>query len=91
MLPFVCQPMLAHIVSVLLANVCVWLWQAWYNAKHPFIYLPVTVFELITGGALKKIGKFDDQADASAAAGISGKPQKNGRTKYNAVATQLMH
>jgi hypothetical protein len=58
--------------------------------KYKKKLLPVAVFELIQGGALQKIGKFDDQADASAAAGITGKPQKNGRTKYNAVATQLM-
>ena len=53
--------------------------------------LPVTVFELITGGALQKIGEFDNQAEASAAAGIPGKTQKNGLTVYHAVRHQLMH
>jgi hypothetical protein len=52
--------------------------------------LPVAVFELITGGALQKIGEFDNQAEASAAAGISGSHQKNGLTVYNAVCNQLM-
>ena len=50
----------------------------------------MTVFELITGGALQKIGEFDNQAEASAAAGISGKPPKNGLTIYHAVCCQLM-
>ena len=49
----------------------------------------MTVFELITGGALQKIGEFDNQAEASAAAGISGKLQKNGFMQYSAVRNQL--
>jgi hypothetical protein len=53
--------------------------------------LPVTVFELITGGALQKIGEFDNQAEASAAAGIPGKTQKNGLTAYHAVSRQLTY
>jgi hypothetical protein len=68
-------------------------WQAWHKAtsgkKYKIKLLPVTVFELITGGALQKIGEFDQQADASAAAGIPGRPQKNGRTAYHAVRKQL--
>jgi hypothetical protein len=38
-------------------------WQAWHRAssgkKYKKKVLPVTVFELITGGALQKIGEFD--------------------------------
>jgi hypothetical protein len=44
--------------------------------KYKKKLLPVAVFELITGGALQKIGEFNNQAEASAAAGISGKTQK---------------
>ena len=58
--------------------------------KYKNKLLPVTVFELITGGALQKIGEFDDQAEASAAAGIPGRTQKNGLTVYNSVCGQLM-
>jgi hypothetical protein len=48
-------------------------WQAWHKAssgkKYKKKVLPVTAFELITGGALQKIGEFDshNQAEASAA------------------------
>jgi hypothetical protein len=81
---------------------CVWLWQAWYKAqlvrnvrksgtKYQKKMLPITAFKLITGGALQKIGEFDNQAEASAAAGISGNSaQKNGVTVYTAVCNQLM-
>jgi hypothetical protein len=69
-------------------------WQAWHRAasgkKYKKSFTPVTVFELITGGALQKIGEFDTQAEASAAAGISGKLQKNGLT-YRAVRYQLTY
>jgi hypothetical protein len=68
-------------------------WRAWHKAtsgkKYNFFLVPVTVFELITGGALQKIGEFDNQAEASAAAGISGNPQKNGKTAYPVVQNQL--
>ena len=46
---------------------CVWLWQAWHTAtsgrktKYKKKLVPVTAFELITGGALQKIGEFDNQ------------------------------
>jgi hypothetical protein len=72
-------------------------WQAWHKAtagktlgkKYKKKLVPVTVFKLITGGALQKIGEFDNQAEASAAAGISGQLQKNGLTVYRAVRDQL--
>jgi hypothetical protein len=44
-----------------------------YNKKS---LLPVTAFQLITGGALQKIGEFDNQAEASAAAGMPGQLKK---------------
>ena len=78
---------------------CVWLWryvwQAWHKAssgkKYKKSFTPVAVFELITGGALQKIGEFDTQADASAAAGISGQLRKSALMQYNVVRNQLMH
>jgi hypothetical protein len=51
----------------------------------------VTVFQLITGGALQKIGEFDNQAEASAAAGIPGQLQKHGQTVYRVVLQQLQN
>jgi hypothetical protein len=33
---------------------------------------PITVFQVITGGALQTIGEFNTMAEASAAAGIQG-------------------
>jgi hypothetical protein len=45
--------------------------------------VPVAVFQLITGGALQKIGEFDNADEASAAAGIR-KDKKN-----RVVVTQL--
>jgi hypothetical protein len=70
-------------------------WQAWHKAasgkKYQKSFTPVAVFELITGGALQKIGEFDTQAEASAAAGISGKLQKSGFMQYSAVRNQLKH
>jgi hypothetical protein len=48
-----------------------------------------TVFQVITGGALQTIGKFDNTAEASAAAGILGRPHKNGSIEYKVVSHQL--
>ena len=73
---------------------CVWLWQAWYKAnsasrvaeearrigtKYKRKLEPVTVFQVIAGGALQAIGEFDNMAEASAAAGILGQPQNTRR------------
>jgi hypothetical protein len=105
MLPFVYQPMPDAYSVCFFLQMCVWLWryvwQAWNKAssgkKYKKKLLPVTVFELITGtgtacdGALQMIGEFDDQADASAAAEIPGKTQKNGLAVYQTVRRQLMH
>jgi hypothetical protein len=58
--------------------------------KYKKKLVPVTVYELTTtGGALQTIGEFDNQAEASAAAGIPGQLQKNGLTVYHAVRCQL--
>jgi hypothetical protein len=66
---------------------CVWFWKAWHEARKHYKkkLVPVTVYKLTTGGALQRIGEFDNQAEASAAAGIPGKLQKNGLTQYNVV------
>jgi hypothetical protein len=53
---------------------------------------PVTAFQVITGGALQKIGEFDNADEASAAAGIPGRLHKNGsvqREGGNVVRVQL--
>jgi hypothetical protein len=49
---------------------------------------PVTVFQVITGGALQKIGEFDNADEASAAAGILGRPHKNGSLTYPVVVSE---
>jgi hypothetical protein len=59
------------------------------GTKYKNCVVPVTVFQVITGGALQKIGEFDNQVEASAAAGIPGQLQKNGLTACNVVRTQL--
>jgi hypothetical protein len=59
------------------------------GAKYIFFLVHVTAFQLITGGALQKIGEFDNQAEASAAAGIPGQQQKNGKTVCHVVQHQL--
>jgi hypothetical protein len=90
----VCVPTDADAQCLCFLRMCVWLWQAWYKAnsasrvaeearrigtKYKRKLEPVTVFQVITGGALQAIGEFDNMAKASAAAGILGQPQNTRR------------
>ena len=77
--------MLLAILCVVVAGVAQG--YVWQEVQKKLV--PVTVYKLTTGGALQRIGEFDNQAEASAAAGIPGKLQKNGLTLYTVVRDQL--
>jgi hypothetical protein len=94
MLPFVYQPMLTHSACASCDSVCGCGRRGTGRSlarSTKTNLVPVTAFQQITGGALQKIGEFDNQAEASAAAGIPGQLQKNGQTAYRVVLQQLQN
>jgi hypothetical protein len=60
--------------------------HTWIGVCHGISDLLITGDD---GGALQKIGEFDNMAEASAAAGILGHLHKNGSVEYNVVRNQL--
>jgi hypothetical protein len=97
MLPFVYQPILTYSACASCDIVCgcgrhgTSKAQFFPRTKYQKKMVPVTAYKLTTGGALQTIGEFDNQAEASAAAGIPGGLQKTGSryTMRHAVRCQL--